>query len=133
VYLPKDKIVVAGDLLVQPIPYIFDGYPSEWIGTLQRLSELDAQTIVPGHGSVMHDKTYLYLVRDLLKSAVDQMEAHLRQTGPAMSQTLDEVKGRVDLSPFRERFAGSDKDPREIFDDMTSHLIKLVFEEAGMR
>ena len=26
-YLPNEKIVVAGDLVVYPIPYIYDGYP----------------------------------------------------------------------------------------------------------
>src|SRR5579862_9263578 len=82
-YLPKDRILVAGDLVAAPIPNTYDGYPSEWIQTLQNLGALDAGTIVPGHGSVMHDKAYLFLVRDLLKSAVDQMNAKLRQTGPA--------------------------------------------------
>ena len=33
VYLPKEKILVAGDLLVHPIPYTFDGYPAEWAQT----------------------------------------------------------------------------------------------------
>ena len=50
VYLPKEKIVVAGDLVVYPIPYIYDGYPSEWVQTLQNLAQLDADAIVPGHG-----------------------------------------------------------------------------------
>ena len=48
VYLPKEKIVIAGDLVVYPIPYVYDGYPSEWIQTLQNLGQLDADTIVPG-------------------------------------------------------------------------------------
>jgi len=133
VYLPKEKIVVAGDLLVSPIPYIYDGYPAEWIQTLERLGQLDADTIVPGHGPVMHDKKYLFLVRDLLKSAVDQMNAHLSKTGPALSLTLDDVKGAVDLTSFRERFAGHDDDQNAMFEDMTTHLVKVVFEEASLR
>ena len=133
VYLPKEKIVIAGDLVVYPIPYIYDGYPSEWIQTLQNLAQLDADTIVPGHGPIMHDKTYVYLVRDLLKSAVDQMNEKLRQTGPAMFQTLDEVKGGVDLTAFQQRFAGNDKEQGEAFDDAASNLVKVVFEEASLR
>lgn len=110
VYLPKEKIVVAGDLVMYPIPYIYDGSPVEWIQMLENLAHLDADTIVPGHGPVMHDKVYIYLLRDLMKSAVDQMNERLRQTSPAMNQTLDDVKGGVDLTPFRQRFAGEDKD-----------------------
>jgi cyclase len=59
VYLPQEKIVVAGDLVVYPIPYIYDGYPSEWIETLQRLDQLAASAIVPGHGPVLHDDKYV--------------------------------------------------------------------------
>ena len=73
VYLPKEKILVAGDLLVYPIPYTYDGYPAEWIETLEKIAQLDVLTIVPGHGPVLHDKTYLYLVSDLMKSAVEQV------------------------------------------------------------
>jgi len=72
VYLPKEKIAIVGDLVVSPIPYIYDGYPTEWVQTMQNLSRLDADTIVPGHGAIMHDKTYILSVRDLLKSAVDE-------------------------------------------------------------
>jgi hypothetical protein len=133
VYLPKEKIVVAGDLVVYPIPYVYDGYLVEWIQTLENLAHLDADTIVPGHGPVMHDKVYIYLLRDLMKSAVDQMNEKLRQTSPAMNQTLDDVKGGVDLTPFRQRFAGDDKDLGDSFDDAARHLVKLVFLEASLR
>jgi glyoxylase-like metal-dependent hydrolase (beta-lactamase superfamily II) len=133
VYLPKEKIAIAGDLVVSPIPYIYDGYPTEWVQTMQNLSLLDADTIVPGHGPIMHDKTYIFLVRGLLKSAVDHMNAELKRTGPAMFQTLDGVKSAVDLRFFKQRFAGNDKDLSAAFDDMASNLVKVVFEEASLR
>ena len=132
-YLPKEKIVAAGDLVVFPIPYIYDGYPSEWINTMQNLSQIEADTIVPGHGPILHDKAHVLLIRDLLKSAVDQMNTKLSQTRPAMFQTLDEVKGYVDLTAFRPRFAGTDKDAGAEFDDMAAHLVKVVFEEVSLR
>ncbi len=133
VYLPKEKILVAGDLLVYPIPYTYDGYPAEWIETLQKMAQLDAQIIVPGHGPVLRDKTYLYLVADLFRSAVEQVRARIRQIGHPGFHSLDEVKGSVDLTPFRARFAGDDKDLATEFDDMTIHLVKLVFNEAALR
>jgi cyclase len=133
VYLPKEKITVVGDLVAYPLPNMIDGYPVEWIQTLQNLALLDADTIVPGHGPIMHDKTYIYLVRDLMKSAVDQMNEKLRQTAPAMFQSLDELKSSVDLSSFRQRFAGNDQDLGEAFDDVSSRLVKLVYQEAVSR
>jgi len=133
VCLPKEQIVVAGDLVVTPIPYFYDGYPGEWIRTLQHLSALDARTIVPGHGAIMHDDAYLQLMRELMQSAVSQMGARLAQTRPAMFQTLDGLKGAVDLSAFRQRFIGTDQSLNPAFDEMTAGLVKLVFEEASLR
>jgi cyclase len=133
VYLPKEKILVAGDLVVHPLPNVLDGYPVEWIQTLQKLAQLDAETVVPGHGSILHDKTYIHLLRDLMQSAVDQINEKLRQTAPAMFQTLDDIKGSVDLTPFRQRFAGNDADLAAAFDEVAARLVKLVFEEASLR
>lgn len=133
VYLPKEKILAAGDLLVRPIPYTYDGYPSEWVQTLHKMADLDATTIVPGHGSIMHDKTYLNLVADLMESAVDQVRARIRQIGFPGGHTLDEVKGSVDLTPFRQKFAGDDKDLQAQFDEMAAALVKSTFSEAAQR
>lgn len=133
VYLPKEKILVAGDLLVYPIPYTYDGYPAEWVETLQKMAQLDAEIIVPGHGPVLHDKTYLTLVTDLLKSAVEQVRARIRNMGFPGSHSVDDVKDSVDLTPFRAKFAGTDKDLQAAFDDMTVHLVKITFSEAAQR
>jgi cyclase len=133
VYLPKDKIIVAGDLLVEPVPYTYDGYPAEWAQTLHKLGELDATTIVPGHGPILRDKTYLYLVADLMQSAVDQVRARIRQIGSPAGHTVEDVKGSVDLTRFRARFAGDDKNLQAQFDDMASHLVKITFSEAAQR
>jgi cyclase len=133
VYLPKERIAVVGDLLGYPIPMANDGYPTEWIQTLQNLGQLDADKIVPGHGPVLYDKTYVFLFRDLLKSAVDQMNAKLMQIGPAMSKNLDDVKGSIDLSPFRQRFIGNDTTLTSEWDEFTDGVIKIVFEEASLR
>jgi cyclase len=110
-----------------------DGYPTEWAQTLQNVAQMDAGTIVPGHGPILHDKAYILLVCDLLQSAVDQLNAKRVQTRPAMFQTLDEVKGAVDLTPFRQRFVGSDSTLAPSFADMTVNLVKVAYEEATLR
>ncbi len=133
VYLPKEKIIVAGDLLVYPIPYTFDGYPAEWAQTLQKMSQLDADTFVPGHGPVLHDKTFLNLTTDLLTSTVEQLRARIRQIGHPGFRTVDDVKDFVDLTPFRKKFAGDDKALQDEFDDMAHHLVKIAFNEAALR
>jgi glyoxylase-like metal-dependent hydrolase (beta-lactamase superfamily II) len=131
VYLPKEKILVAGDLLVHPVPYAFDGYPGEWIETLRRLDALDARTIVPGHGEVLHDEAYLHAVIDLLESVVAQVDAELRRNTEA---SLEDVQKAVDLDPLRQRIAGDDTMARGQFDlSIREHLVGLVYHELKQR
>jgi glyoxylase-like metal-dependent hydrolase (beta-lactamase superfamily II) len=77
-WLPRERIVIAGDLLVRPVLFVDDGYPSDWIHTLDRLEQLDAATIVPGHGHAMRDWAYLRAIRELFRSAVGQVTHVLR-------------------------------------------------------
>jgi cyclase len=57
VYLPDQKTVFTGDILatVSPDPIIHtekDGSAAGWIKTTTEILKLDAQTYVPGHGSI---------------------------------------------------------------------------------
>jgi len=133
VFLPKEKIAVVGDLVGSPIPLANDGYPSQWIHTLENLAQLGAEKVVPGHGPVLDGNAQVLLFRDLLKSAVDQMNARLIQIGPAMSHTLDEVRPNIDLSAFRQKFIGNSQDLIPEWDEFTERLIKTAFEEASLR
>lgn len=54
VYLPQDKMLVAGDVVVNGIvPVMQDASIRNWIGTLAEIQKLDVDTIVPGHGDLM--------------------------------------------------------------------------------
>jgi cyclase len=52
VHLPKEGIVIAGDLVIWPVPYIGNpqSHPGDWSSTLEKLMALNATTVVPGHG-----------------------------------------------------------------------------------
>jgi len=78
VYLPKEKMLITGDILVSPIPFAVGGsYPKDWIATLQALDALEVDVIIPGHGDVEHDKTYLRQNLKLFQQvAGDVQKAH---------------------------------------------------------
>ena len=79
------------------------------------------------------DRSYALLLRDLMRSAVDQLDAQLVRVGPALAHTVDDVKGGVDLGPFRTRFAGTDRDLGAAFDEMAAKLVQVAFREASLR
>jgi glyoxylase-like metal-dependent hydrolase (beta-lactamase superfamily II) len=132
-YLPKENILIAGDLLVHPVPYLLDGYPTDWIEVLNKLAAMNAAIIVPGHGDIEHDNSYIYLLRDFLQSAIDQLYVRLHDIGPAEAHTLDEVKDSIKLSQFRDKFLQGSPNAGDDFDGAVTELIKLVFNEAALR
>jgi cyclase len=119
VWLPAEKIVVAGDLLDHPVPYLGGGFPIELAATLKNLARLDATTIVPGHGDVLHDRAYLGNVIALIETVIAKVEREI--DGGKRSKDLAEVKTNVtrslDLAAYHAQFGGEDADNRDFFDD----------------
>ena len=113
VHLPKEGIVATGDLLVHPIPYAFGSFPGDWIETLNRVEALQPRIMMPGHGEIQRDMTYLSQVRDLLGAMRAQM-----QDAVAKGLTLEQARAALDLESFREKFAGADTDRRAGFDGL---------------
>jgi glyoxylase-like metal-dependent hydrolase (beta-lactamase superfamily II) len=51
-YLPDEKILLAGDLLsVGALPYMEDATSAEWLRRLDEMTSLGAEVFVPGHGA----------------------------------------------------------------------------------
>jgi glyoxylase-like metal-dependent hydrolase (beta-lactamase superfamily II) len=137
VYLPREKVVVAGDLLVYPFPFLIGGFPTEWSKTLERVSLLESQTIVPGHGAVLTGddaRSCLGLVRDLLKTVTAAVRKETYRLGNA-SGYLDAVKDAVvkypEIAALRERFPGAYPTQRKLtFDGGLPGLITSAYREA---
>jgi glyoxylase-like metal-dependent hydrolase (beta-lactamase superfamily II) len=137
VYLPRERILVAGDLLDHPVPYLGGGYPLELIATLERMAALDFDTVVPGHGKVVRGKAYLGQVTDFLRAVVTQVDREIHRTGSG-PRNLEAVKkavlANVNVAAWRERFAGDDKDSRDFFDGFSlSGLITATYAELWPR
>lgn len=66
VYLPKDKVLVGGDILVnRTIPVMRDAMVKNWLGALEQVQAFDASTIVPGHGPLMKQEDVSKLQRQM--------------------------------------------------------------------
>jgi cyclase len=99
VYLPKEKVVITGDAVIGWTPFMGDGYPEDWVGTLDRLAELDWTHLIMGHGEPA-GRDWLKIFRGY----VHDMVAAVREEA-ARGATLDEVKARVTerLAPTYEK------------------------------
>jgi cyclase len=126
IFVPDSKVVMTGDLLVWPTPYSYGSFLTEWIQTLARVRALGAKVIVPGHGPVEHDYSYLDLVISLLQSVVAQVQDAERQ-----GLKLEDIRKKVDLSTFEKTFAGDDHDRQVAFrGGFTQPAIERAYQEA---
>jgi glyoxylase-like metal-dependent hydrolase (beta-lactamase superfamily II) len=94
IYLPAEKIVLTGDLLVNPIAFALSSYPSGWLRTLEAIDALDAAILVPGHGEPLRDETLLHahmnVMRELLKAGKES-----KTRGLDADQAKEEVFPRL--------------------------------------
>jgi len=122
IYVPDAKVVMAGDLLVYPTPYVFDSYFADWIQTLGKLKAIGATTIVPGHGPVQHNNDYIDQVSGLLQSVSSQVQQAVRQ-----NLSLDDTRKRVDVAGFEKQFAGDNPNRRRNFE---AYFLGMAVERA---
>jgi cyclase len=100
VYLPKERVLCSGDLLVNGIANLIDGYMNEWPDTLEKLKPLDFVDVIPGHGEPFKGKEridwFQAYLRDLWKQTVPLHEQHV----PA----ADAAK-RIDMTAHKGHYA----------------------------
>jgi cyclase len=127
VHLPKEGILITGDLVVWPIPLVGStSYPAAYSATVEKLLTLPAHTIVPGHGPVLRDQEYLKVLSRLLVSLKDQTAAAV-----ARGETLEQTRKSVNLTDFRQSLAGGSMLKRILFGDYVSGAgVAAAFREA---
>jgi len=106
VWLPLERIAAVGDMVVWPVPLVGNdqSHVGDWPTTLDALLALKPDIVLPGHGPVLSQMTYVAQVRDLFKHINEQVKA-----GVAKHEKLEEVRKHVDLAEQRKHFAGDSK------------------------
>jgi cyclase len=132
VWLPREKLLVAGDLLDHPVPYFFGGYPVDLVGTLRRVGELDVQTIVPGHGDVLSGKGYVAQVAAMVAAVNAEVEKELN-SGMTKDQVLEAAPKNLPVAAWRGQFAGEDQDNLDMFDQSFAGLVKTASNQISVR
>ncbi|HZV48692.1 MAG TPA: MBL fold metallo-hydrolase [Candidatus Dormibacteraeota bacterium] len=98
VFVPDAGVLFAGDLVEEGAPPSFeDAWPLEWPGTLDRLLELGAPTVVPGHGDPV-DPAFV-------RGQREELEAMARLCREVLDGRLP-VPAALARAPFPEPTAG---------------------------
>ena len=132
IFLPAEKIVMTGDLIDHPVPYLFGGFPVEQIKTLRALESLGATTLVPCHGDVLHDTAYLRQMVEFLEAVTAEIGREIND-GKKLQEVQEAIPKALDVNAWKQRFAGADPDSRDFFDETLAGLIKSVFNQMSAR
>lgn len=92
VFLPAERIVISGDLLVNPISFALSSYPSGWLLVLERVEALAPSIIVPGHGKPLYDLT-------LLRAHIQAMRTMIAAGADARTRGLDADQAKDEVLP----------------------------------
>jgi hypothetical protein len=88
---------------------------------------LKAKILLPGHGPVMRDDSYLQLVTRLMNTVKQQTEAAVASG----NGTIEDVRKHVDLAELRTAFAGDSKVRRVLFSAyVAGPAVESAFKDA---
>jgi glyoxylase-like metal-dependent hydrolase (beta-lactamase superfamily II) len=101
VYLPKERVLCSGDLLVNQIANLVDGYVNEWPAALERLRGLDFTDVIPGHGEPFKGKERIDWFQAYLRDLWTQAQKLHADGVPA-----PEAARRVDMTAHKAHYPG---------------------------
>jgi glyoxylase-like metal-dependent hydrolase (beta-lactamase superfamily II) len=123
-WLPEERIVATGDIVVLPSPYAFNMPPKPWAETLRNIKKLNYRIMVPGHGPVQRDTEYVDLLIQSADSIADQRDAML-----ADGLATEEVEAALDFSAIEQKFTGGDEYIKVFYDGW----FEEPFRKAAMK
>lgn len=131
VHLPKENIVITGDLVVWPVPLVGDeqSHIGAWSATLEKIRALQPALIVPGHGPVLRDDAYVKQLTTLFASIQQQTAA-----AATRGETLEQARKSVKLDEFRRQFAGDSPVRKLLFSQYVAGPgIAAAYREAASK
>ena len=89
VHVPEERVLFTSDNINLAIPIFINALPEEWIKSLDRLSELDVDYVIPGHGEVT-DRSAFNVMKGMIQLWMDFV-------GSAIKEGLDieEVRQKI--------------------------------------
>lgn len=127
VFLPNEKILIAGDLVVHPSPYESGAFSYEWVETSRKLAaSFKYQKLIPGHGYVQNDTIYLSYLNDLYNEIVKQVDKAYRSGKPQLADVQTVVTHASVVKELNKNSAYK-KYTQQLGDDFVPAAVKNCF------
>lgn len=112
VYLPQERIVFTGDMMLPSLSYMGDGHVDEWPATLDALKALDFEWVLPGHGAPFNDRRIIDNFQAYLGDLWTRT-ASLKDRGISAAQAAEQID-LTDHAANYPQIRGPGADPRAV-------------------
>lgn len=99
IHLPREGILITGDLIYSTLSYMGDGYFLEWVETLEHLKSLEFDWIIPGHGQPFQDCSRIDYLQSYLRDFWERVQT-LYEAGVSAVDAAD----RIDMRDHTEHY-----------------------------
>jgi cyclase len=96
VYCPQERVIATGDVIHGFLPFIADGFPRIWPGTIDSIGQADFRTVMPGHAALQTDRTVMTNLRNYIEELTGKVEQ-----GKKSGQTVAEMQQRITVASLK--------------------------------
>lgn len=90
VYVPEEKVVFTSDnIFYKTQAFLHQALPYEWIESLKKMEELEADVLIPGHGDIC-DRSYLPEMSSFIRDWIDTVQVAIDK-GMSLEEAQDKI------------------------------------------
>ena len=127
VWIPQKKLVITGDIVVGPTPYETQPNAPGMVKAIQQIIDMKPSIIIPGHGVVQYDLSYLNLLKEAFTSYLREAEVAAKNNIP-----LKEAVAYIKLDDLDYKFTKGDDLKKWAFRSMfKSQVVIQTYQRLG--
>lgn len=96
VFCPQQRAIATGDVIHGFLPFIADGFPRIWPGTIDAIGQADFRNIMPGHAALQTDRTVMTNLRNYIEELTGRVEQ-----GKKAGWTVAEMQQSVTVASLK--------------------------------
>ena len=96
VFCPQERAIATGDVIHGSLPFIADGFPRIWPGTIDSIGGADFNKIMPGHAALQTGRTVMINLRNYIEELTGKVDQ-----GKKAGLTVAEMQQRITVASLR--------------------------------
>jgi cyclase len=96
IFCPQKRVVASGDVIHGFLPFIADGYPKAWPGTIESIGQLEFAKILPGHALMQTDRVVMSNMRNYIEELTGKVE-----DGKKAGLTVPDLQKRITVASLK--------------------------------